>query len=454
MSFSWLLFQTNHSELVENNLLTPTKRRRTNGNTYNIQGTLALPHHHPVNQSKTASQLWTGDNKQNHSQIHSVVPVSRTNTTLLASVLPNKDKPQMRVQDEHVKNQAVFHNRHHLNMSFQQRKKLQQLQKVDNSLTSLLPRSLHAAESLPLKNLQSLGLNAGPDIHLSKRCLNPSENQTPKNGCTDTVKQSSLVNCPETDSRLQIDYMKLFEEASKLPQMGCDVFVLVSYPGCKPAYWGTKKYVQKFENSECLQPYVASNCLSVKLKNSSLSPKNSNHSESETDNKPSKLRISHPTDNNNSVVTMKKEPMEDDSSDNSNRIPEVTIKKEILEDIVIRDSTGLANGSHDLTETTRNFVNESNNSRGQCLQKDNTFKNSLQRTIEEQYKSLYRTQENSMSFDQTIQQTSRKKDKRSVTDEMTYNDKDTKNIGRDSNGMLSTPVYVKIESLADDLEKR
>ncbi|XP_014774604.1 uncharacterized protein LOC106872210 [Octopus bimaculoides] len=444
----------NHSELVENNLLTPTKIRRTDGNTYNIQGTLALAHHHPVNQSKTASQLWTGDNKQNHSQIHSVVPVSRTNTALLASVLPNKDKPQMRIQDERIKNQTIFHNRHQSNMSFQQRKKLQQLQKVDNSLASLLPRSLHAAESLSFKNLQSLGLNASPDGHLSKRCVNPSERQTSKNSCADTVKQSSLANCPETDSRLQIDYMKLFEEASKLPQMGCDVFVLVSYPGCKPAYWGTKKYVQKFENSECLQPYVASNCLSVKLKDSSLSPKNLNYSESETDNKLGKLRISNSANNNKSVVTLKKEPMEDDSPDNNNRIPEVTIKNEILEDVIIRDSTGLANGNRDLTETTRNSVNGSNNSRGQCLQKDNTFKNSLQRTIEEQYKSMYRTQENSMSFDQIIPQTSRKKDKRSIADEMTCHNKDTKNIGGNSNGMLPTPVYVKIESLADDLENR
>lgn len=86
--------------------------------------------------------------------------------------------------------------------------------------------------------------------------------------CSTGVSSNSLTaeKCISDDSALPMDYAKFFEEASKLPKMGCDVFVLVSYPGCKPAYWGTEKYVRKFENSERLLPFSESGCLSIKLR--------------------------------------------------------------------------------------------------------------------------------------------------------------------------------------------
>ena len=92
----------------------------------------------------------------------------------------------------------------------------------------------------------------------------PKKNQ-PSSCGQNSQNSSSNEYSVSDDSALPMDYKKFFEEASKLPRMGCDVFVLVSYPGCKPAYWGTEKYVKKFENSEHLLPFSASGCLSIRL---------------------------------------------------------------------------------------------------------------------------------------------------------------------------------------------
>lgn len=184
---------------------------------------------------------------------------------------------------QQVKPVSLIKNQNSLQLSARTQEQPMKMRHLTNSLASLsktrLPTSsqviLHEALQEPGKQgyiSPNQVLNRGQDISNSTLPCGSNfitQNSQPLNSGLNSSQNSSCAeNSVPDDSTLPLDYEKFFEEASKLPRMGCDVFVLVSYPGCKPAYWGTDKYVKKFENSERLLPFSASGCLSVKLKGS------------------------------------------------------------------------------------------------------------------------------------------------------------------------------------------
>ncbi|GAB1608516.1 uncharacterized protein LOC115212992 [Argonauta hians] len=456
------------SESVESRRMLPTKVRRINGKLYNIDSSREDPEKYAVNnQTKLAQQLWRL-NQQNHSQVYPTIGL-KSNPSLLGSALQNKEKNQtqpvtasrantmeealvlkkramnkIRTLGEGVKTLENFQNCHQLNMPLQQRKRLQQLQKSKNSPASLPPKPLFSTESSPLKKTSSLRVNTNLEASLRKQRRNPNEQMTSQSCFDEALEELNSSNCSSTDSKLQIDYMKLFEEASYLPQMGCDVFVLVSYPGCKPAYWGTKKYVQKFENSECLQPYVPSNCLPVKLKDHSSS-------ESQTDN----LNASQSADR---IINLKKEPMDNISLKSINSIQDVTVKREIVEDTIDSELTSLADHNNCLGKEVKSVTrtNHSMNRKGrrQFLHKDDTFKLALQRNIDKLCESMHKTEEDMTSFNNGTHQNSQNRKNKFIANERRLSTDDEQYISEDSAVTVSHPICVKIEKLVDDFDNR
>lgn len=222
-----------------------------------------------------------------HQSISNPAVSRRMKLSTPASSISQQPRPQrtFSFMKQQVKPVSLIKNQNSLQLSARTQEQPMKVRHLTNSLASLsktrLPTSsqviLHEAlqqepgkQSYISPNDQVL--NRGQDMSDSTLPCGSNfitQNSQPLNSGLNSSQNSSCAeNSVPDDSTLPLDYEKFFEEASKLPRMGCDVFVLVSYPGCKPAYWGTDKYVKKFENSERLLPFSASGCLSVKLKGS------------------------------------------------------------------------------------------------------------------------------------------------------------------------------------------